>query len=385
MLEGHRIYDADAHVMMSPRMWETLPKEYRFRRPRPVRFGDADDLGGWKTAWLLDGRLDPHPFGPGTHASNIPSMTMEEYGAKPDRAGDFSGVPQPIGVVDLSNPEARLRALDDMGIDVQFLFPSTSYAATSIDPGLEAALFRAYNRYVGAQCKQAPTRLKWAGLLPLREPRQAVEAVHEMQKLGASAAVVFGTAGEQMLSDPAFTPVWDEFARSNLPLCVHMGMSYPPFEKLCFSIQDANMIGKALPAQLAFVAVVGHGMLDRYPNLRVAFLEFGGEWIFYSVGRMQHYVEVNRKRMADPTMLPRNVIEEYLRSGRIFLGVESDDRMLSHELALLGDGQILYSSDFPHGEGRDEAAIEIIGRNDISADQKRKILYENAVRFFGAP
>ena len=385
MLKGYKVYDADAHVMMSPRMWETLPKEYQFRRPRPVKFGDADDLGGWTSAWLLDGRLDPHPFGPGTHASNIPSMTMEEYGAKPDRAGDFSGEPQPIGVVDLSDPDARVRALDDMGIDVQFLFPSTSYAATSVDPGLEAALFRAYNRYVGAQCAAAPRRLKWAGLLPLRDPRQGIEALAEMQKLGASAAVVFGTAGEQMLSDPAFTPVWDALAESKLPLCIHMGMSYTPFEKLCFTIQDANMIGKAMPAQLAFVAMAGHGMLDRYPDLRVAFLEFGGEWIFYSVGRLNHYVEVNRLRMADPSMLPRNPIKEHLAAGRLFLGVEANDAMLTHELELLGDGQILYSSDFPHGEGRDDAAIEIIQRTDITDAQKRKILYDNAVGLYSDP
>ena len=385
MLQGYPIYNADAHVMMSPKLWETLPKEYVFRRPRPVQFGDADDLGGWTSAWLLDGRLDPHPFGPGTHASNIPSMTMEEYGAKPDRAGDFSGEPQPIGVVDLSDPAARVGALDDMGIDVQLMFPSTSYAATSIDPGLEAALFLAYNRYVGAQCTHAPRRLKWAGLLPLRHPAQALEALAEMQKLGASGAVVFGTAGEQMLSDPAFTPIWDAFAETKLPLCIHMGMSYPPFERLCFSIQDANMIGKAMPAQLAFVAMVGHGMLDRYPDLRIAFLEFGGEWIFYSVGRMTHYVEVNRRRMADPTMLPRNMIADYIRSGRIFLGVEANDAMLPQELALLGEGQILYSSDFPHGEGRDEAATEILERGDITADQKQKILYGNAAEFFGAP
>ena len=269
-----------------------------------------------------------------------------------------------------------------MGIEVQVLFPSTSYAAMSSDPGLEAALFRAYNRYVGAQCHHAPNRLKWAGLLPLREPRQALEAISEIQSLGASAAVVFGTAGEQMLSDAAFTPIWDEFAHTGLPLCVHMAMSYPPFEKLCYSIQDANMIGKALPAQLAFVAMVGHGMLDRYPDLRIAFLEFGGEWIFYSVGRMRHYLEVNRRRMADPAMLPRNTIDDYIRSGRIFLAVESSDTMLPHELSLLGESQILYSSDFPHGEGRDAAAIEIIGRKDIDADQKQKILYENAARFF---
>ena len=34
----------------------------------------------------------------------------------------------------------------------------------------------------------------------------------------ARAAVVFGTAGERWLSDPSFTPIWDEFASAKLPL-----------------------------------------------------------------------------------------------------------------------------------------------------------------------
>ena len=38
------------------------------------------------------------------------------------------------------------------------------------------------------------------------------------------------------------------FARTPLPLCVHMGMSYPPFQDLCRSYH-ANMIAKALPAE----------------------------------------------------------------------------------------------------------------------------------------
>ena len=385
MLNGYKIFDSDAHVMMSPGMWEDLPKEYAFRRPRPVRFGDADDLGGWKTSWLVDGRVEPHPFGPGTHAANTPSMTMVEYGATPNSAGDIIGEKHPIGVIDLSVPAARLAAMDEMGIDAQVLFPSTVYASMTSDPGLEAALFRAYNRYVARQCAAAPGRLKWAGVLPMRDPQLAIEALHEMTTLGASSAVVFGTVGEQMHSDKAFRPIWDAFAETGLPLCVHMAMSYPPFEKLCHSIQDANMIGKALPAQLAFVAIVGHGMLDRYPDLKVGFLEFGGEWILYSVGRMKQYMGINKMRMADPGMLPRSAVEDYVTSGRIYLGMESNDELMPQELALLGDGQLMYSSDFPHGEGRDTAAGEIIARTDITDDQKRRILYDNAVNFYGAP
>jgi uncharacterized protein len=46
---------------------------------------------------------------------------------------------------------------------------------------------------------------------------------------------------------------------------------------------------------------------------------------------------------------------------------------------------MLYSSDLPHGEGRHNAAQEILERKDLTDTQKRKILYDNAVKFFGEP
>jgi uncharacterized protein len=136
---------------------------------------------------------------------------------------------------------------------------------------------------------------------------------------------------------------------------------------------------------MAFVAIVGHGMLDRYPDLKVGFLEFGAEWIFYMVGRLDHYLPIDRSQMPIKDEVPRRTIEEYVRSGRIFLASEANDKMLAQEIALLGEDQILYSSDLPHGEGRHNAAQEILARHDLSEAQKQKILYHNAVKFFGEP
>jgi len=293
--------------------------------------------------------------------------------------------------MDLSDPGARLRDLDRMGIDAQMIFPSTLYAHMTADPGLEAALYRAYNRYVGRQCNISASRLKWAGLLPLRDQRQALEALEEMQELNARAAVVFGTVGERLLSHPDFAPVWDEFSRTGLPLCVHMGMSYPPLAELCQTIFDGHILGMSLPALLAFMAIVGHGMLDRYPDLKVAFLEFGAEWIFYMVARMDHYLPLDGGghpgglSMPNADCLPRKMIEEYVRSGRIFIAAEAEDRLLLRLIELMGENQILFSSDFPHGEGRENAALEILERSDLSDGQKRKLLYDNTVRLFGEP
>jgi predicted TIM-barrel fold metal-dependent hydrolase len=103
------------------------------------------------------------------------------------------------------------------------------------------------------------------------------------------------------------------------------------------------------------------------------------------VARLDHYLPIDRSQMPIQAEVPQKTIQDYARSGRIFLASEADDKMLVHEIALLGEDQILYSSDLPHGEGRHNAAREILARTDLSETQKRKILYDNAVKFFGEP
>lgn len=385
MLHGYRVFDADAHGSINPSMWQDLPKQFRPRRPRPVRVHDDSGLGNFNAGWLIEGSLEPHALGPGAQQANTPRNVISEFGA------DIKREHCSVGSMTLNDPQARLADMDRMGFDAQMLFPSTLYAHMTGDPQFEAALFRAYNRYVAKQCSAAPTRLKWSGLLPLRDPREAFAAIEEMQRLGARAAVVFGTAGERLLSDPSFLPIWDEFARTKLPLGVHMGMSYPPLAQLGRSIYDGHIIGMSLPAQLAFMAIVGHRMLDRYQELKVAFLEFGAEWIFYMVSRMDHYLPLDRGAhpfglsMPNPAELPLASIRDYVKSGRVFMAAEADDRMLHFLFELIGEDHVLFSSDFPHGEGRDNAALEILERRDLSSDQKQKLLYDNTVRLFGAP
>jgi predicted TIM-barrel fold metal-dependent hydrolase len=189
--------------------------------------------------------MEPHVYGPGSHAANTPGIVMEELGTRSNVDKGHGSIP--VGSLDLSDPDARLASLDKMGIDVQFLMPSTLYANITEEPGFEAALYRSYNRYMGKQCRSRSDRLKWAGLLPMRDARQAGEAIEEMHKFGASAAVVYGTVGNRMLSHSSFKPVWDLFARANLPLCVHMGSSYAALTELCENIHRAIVDEKPFP------------------------------------------------------------------------------------------------------------------------------------------
>jgi len=58
---------------------------------------------------------------------------------------------------------------------------------------------------------------------------------------------------------------------------------------------------------------------------------------------------------------------------------------MNEEIALLGEDQLLFSSDYPHSEARENAAATLMERTDVSEIRKRKIFYDNPVRFFGAP
>jgi predicted TIM-barrel fold metal-dependent hydrolase len=106
---------------------------------------------------------------------------------------------------------------------------------------------------------------------------------------------------------------------------------------------------------------------------------------------MDHYLPLDRGAhpfglsMPNAAQLPRLSIRDYVKSGRIFIAAEADDKMLHQLFELIGEDHVLFSSDFPHGEGRENAALEIIERKDLSETQKQKLLYDNTVRLFGEP
>ena len=162
-----------------------------------------------------------------------------------------------------------------------------------------------------------------------------------------------------------------------------MGSSYAALTELCENILDSNMISKALPANLAFVALIGHGMLDRYPDLRIGFLEFGGEWIFYMSGRLKHYAALNRRRMPNSKGILQRDVDDYLNQAE-FLSPRR--RMMPCWFKRWRSWVRIRSCSprtFPNDEGRGDAMREVLDRHDISAGQKRKILCDNTLRFFG--
>jgi predicted TIM-barrel fold metal-dependent hydrolase len=79
------------------------------------------------------------------------------------------------------------------------------------------------------------------------------------------------------------------------------------------------------------------------------------------------------------------LIEERVEPHILGPGCRMDDPLIKRKFSLLGEDQLLYSFDYPHGEARENAAQNLLERKDVTEMQKQMILYNNPVRFFGEP
>ena len=371
-------FDSDAHVQESPQTWDHLDEEYSGRRPviLTLEEGAVPIRGQLNAVWLIEGKAIPNPVGPGQTIVGPNTSRFAE--AKPFK----------VGSQQLTDVGQRLKEMDNMGIRAQVLFPSLLAFSVGVqlteDPAFEAALYRSYNSFVSDACNQAPDRLKWAGIIPLGLASEAVKEVDRVKRLGAVAVVIFGTAGEKMLYEPEFDPFWRACADADMPVCVHLSRSFTPTAKLVDFQYAGAILASQLTIPMGFFSIVGGGVMDRHPSLRFVFLEAGCQWIPFMVDQMAHYQKAYTHNGYPFTWrMPERDILDYVGSGRLYVTAEADDKLLPYVAEMIGETQFLFSSDMPHGEGRDNAALEVLARTDISDGFKRKILVENGPRFYG--
>jgi predicted TIM-barrel fold metal-dependent hydrolase len=365
-----RVIDSDSHVMEVEETWSYLEPEFAARRPQVVHAPDAPQGSPVDAYWLVDGQLHPRLLGPGATFTGTPITST--FG----RSKPYSLASQAI-----SDVSARLRDLDAAGLDVQVLFPTVFLVGLAEDPRLEAALMRSYNTWMAGIARQAPERLKWMAVLPLRAPDQAVAEARRARELGAVGVAVYGTAGARMLHEPEYDPVWAEVERQDLPVGVHTGYSHPGLRESGTSFVPGIVVGFTLPVLLGFLSFTAGGILDRFPGLRAGFFEAGADWLPYWVQRMDQYWTV--ATWAAPGH-PRSARRpsEYLATGRLYLTCEGEERLLPQVLEWVGEDHVMISGDMPHVEARENVVAEIRGRTDLSDDVKAKLLGANAATFF---
>jgi predicted TIM-barrel fold metal-dependent hydrolase len=287
-----------------------------------------------------------------------------------------------LGGLEDNDIPTRLRDMDREGIAVSVLFPTTSFGLSRvIEREYAVAYARAYNDFIAHVCSQSP-RLRGIALAPFQDVEAAVHEVRRaITTLGLAGIAVASQGMKEHLGSPTFWPIYEEIQRLNVPFCVHNRRDGPAGEIRFDSFLYLHTIGRPVETAIQFVGLVYGGVAERFPRLRIAFLESGVGWVPYWMERMDEEWE---KRGAVEAPLCKRKPSEAILDSHWFFATEPEEGMLPYVIERIGEDRILFASDYPHWDGLFPHAVSTIrGRQDLSQSAKDKILGENARRFYG--
>jgi len=367
--DGILVVDADGHVNegdvdLKPRLPE------KWRPLAPVRIKDNQ---GYPRI-LLEGRIWPTAEGPGP---GVTGPFTEK--ARKRRPG-------------MTDPLERLKDMDQEGIDVAVLF-GTQIALTVnglMNGELAAALCRAVNEWLLEYCSTDPKRLRAVGLIPCQVPEAAVKELEYLAKVGATSAMLPTNVYGRNMGDSIFYPIYEAAEAIGMTLSVHpqtghdgvpgvsgvMGAGSRRFFKYAY----VHMTAFPFELMIAMMHMIGEGIFDRYPRLKVGFMEGGAGWLPYWMERFDEHVEKLAPQMPNLKRRPSEIV----LSDQIVLTCESEESGLDRALDAAGQESMLYASDYCHWDCHFPYSVrDIVASGELDTGQKERVLGRNAVEFFG--
>jgi predicted TIM-barrel fold metal-dependent hydrolase len=353
------LISADSHVVPLPSFWrEYLPAGLRDRAPR-IESRDDGDVA------VFEGRRTPVMA-----INSIAGRTREGQGFSYRRFAD-----QVPGGHD---PRARLADQDRDGVVAEVLYGGG--ALVTDDRELHEASHAAYNDWLADYCAVAPARLLGVAYIPFASPAGAVAEIRRAHARGLRGALLPARPPDGQWWDDAWTPVWQALVECGMPAGLHVGFGFARrhrFEGGAAFMTDVVMTKLEMAAPLA--DLVFGGVLARWPELRVVSVEAYVGWLPFVAEYMDHAYEVHRwwndLRLPEPP-------SAYLR--RQVHATFIDDPVGLRERHVLGVDNLMWSSDYPHGESTFPESRAFVARRfaGVPEEETRKIVYENARRLY---
>ncbi len=292
------------------------------------------------------------------------------------------GTPRTPGTFDpKTGPEQWLEFLDKTKTDYTVLYPTAGLAyGNVVYPQWALAYAAGYNDYIHERYLKRSARFKAVALIPMQNVAEAVtELRRAVADLGFVGAMIPSNGLTRHVSHPEYWPIYQEAERLNCVMAVHGG-SYINLGFNTYSIFPATRaLGMPFPLAIALTGMMVDGVLDRFPKLRVGFMEGGTAWIPLVLDRLERELEYGGLKL-------KRHAADYFTDDRIFIGCEGNEKALAYAVERVGPKPFMFASDFPHEisiANCMEEIDEILERDDLAPEYKTAILGDNARRFYG--
>ena len=254
---------------------------------------------------------------------------------------------------------ARLALLDEFGIDAAVMFPNYGLLweqRLASDRVAQRANARAYNRFMADVCGEGAGRLFGVAHVLLHDPAWAVEEITRVRAQGVRLAMIAPAPVDgKPLSHPDFDPVWAAFSAEGVAPVFHVSEFESPIHPAWRQGEQEDgeqlfdSIFLYLAPAVALANLILHGVLERFPDLRLGVVELTASWVPSFLLHIDGASDFYTQRHGEPfRKLAERPSEYFLRQVRVAaLPYEMPNRLVPK----VGDETFMIGSDWPHAEG----------------------------------
>jgi predicted TIM-barrel fold metal-dependent hydrolase len=393
------VFDCDAHINDPEQIWDYVPESQQelvrntywrgddeawLNGTTPVMGGGNGHFPGYNPICIAGPQMNKKIM----RKLNTMPLTPEQK-AYLHHDGAISG-------------RARLTEMDLMGIDQVLVIPTMVIMHVPFAENAEgvAALCEAYNNFVVDWCSEEPTRLFGAAFLPAQDAALTAAEIERAAGLGLPVGLIRpidaqakypNAAAPSMMAPGAYDVVFKAFEETGMVLGMHtfpapnyahpLGPDYlaSPGELFNRAGIDSQTFSFVHEMQVWLSQVLLSGLLDRYPDLKMAVFESNAEWLPYTLATCDRLFKLYaRERGAASDRLPSEAFQQ-----QCVISFESDEvgvfRQWQH-FARVG----IWASDAYHHDGADSwSAMRNMTACGVPDDVQADLLGGNARRFYG--
>jgi uncharacterized protein len=352
-----RVIDSDTHVDETEATWEHIPDEAAAMRPVA---GTYDDPTAPRHYWAIDG-YQVH------RAKRVDANTKTTRAQR-----------------ELLDVDARLRHMDELGVEVQVIYPTIFNRNPAVRPEIERRLTQSYNRWMAERTAIARGRLRWVCVLPWRSLDAAADELRFAKDHGACGVLKKGDReADRLVWEEYFWPVYAEAEQLDLPICFHQGTGRVVYADPSGATPETDFLDQKAPAINGIASLLARDVPRRFPRLRFGCVEVGASW----VALVDH---MYRRRLANTAARENRqppIVERIFETNRVWTTCEVDED-LSTVLRYISEDHLLVGSDYGHNDPSQEHGFvaklrQLAASGVISPDAPEKIMWDNPRRFYG--
>ena len=378
--DGFKILDSDMHVFepydlylkyMNPNWGERVPRGVPRKKHGQIRFTYADGKPIRLSGVQALSAATPKPVA--GEASPGEDGVAHRY-AKPFMR-DY-------------DPVSQLEAMDVEGLDVAVLFRTFPlHCDDSLEAEYANDLCCAWNSWAADFCKADPKRLRPSALITLHDVDMALDetrrAITELGAIGL--CLVPEPANGRHIHDRTYDPVWREAEKLGVPVCFHPAAN-PNIDQVVHRFKGhaneailINAFRNPVELMLAVGSFCAGGVLERFPKLRVAFLEGNCAWLPWALYRLDERWALRKDYASEPLSIKPS--DYFLR--QCFISVDVEEQLVTDVIKRIGDDNVVISTDYPHADSHWPDAVNHFMKIEMPSASRRKILWDNCARLYG--